>query len=468
MQNYLVRNFSHFELLLRIIDVIAIASSGKIAGAIRFDGPLSDAAPIHSILLYFCCAYSFIIFPALGMYVSWRGRSVLAMLWHLIIGWVVVLSVSLFFGFLIHHVGELSRLWFFYWFVTGAVFIALVRIAVYFVLLYLRMNNLNQKRVVIVGYGHIGQEIHRRAIQQEQYNYQVKAVYREQEETDSIEIATVECIKTKDDIPAYVVANQIDEIWIAISMNKFDQLQKIQHLLRNTFVDIRWIQDTLTLQVLNNKVISFLGLPAIDLNCPISNGWNSIGKYLLDKILSAAALIVLLPLFMVIAVCIKASSPGPVFFKQPRLGLNGKIFHVYKFRSMNIHQDHGVIVQAKKNDPRINKVGQFLRRTSLDELPQFVNVLLGEMSIVGPRPHALQHNEIYKELLDVYMIRHRVKPGITGWAQINGYRGETETIDKMAKRIQFDLHYIQHWSLWMDIRIIVWTAFKGWTGNNVY
>ncbi|HEV2609943.1 MAG TPA: sugar transferase, partial [Noviherbaspirillum sp.] len=153
---------------------------------------------------------------------------------------------------------------------------------------------------------------------------------------------------------------------------------------------------------------------------------------------------------------------------QPRLGLNGKKFNVYKFRSMKMHQEHGVVKQATKDDPRITPIGAFLRRTSLDELPQFINVLLGDMSVVGPRPHALQHNEMYKDLLEMYMLRHRVKPGITGWAQIHGHRGETDTVDKMAKRVQFDLHYIQNWSLWMDIRIIIWTAFKGWTGKNAY
>jgi putative colanic acid biosynthesis UDP-glucose lipid carrier transferase len=180
------------------------------------------------------------------------------------------------------------------------------------------------------------------------------------------------------------------------------------------------------------------------------------------------ALILLAPLFLVLAVLIKLSSPGPVFFKQPRHGLNGRPFNVYKFRSMKLHKEEGVVTQATKGDPRVTRIGEFIRRTSLDELPQFFNVLLGDMSVVGPRPHALQHNEMYKDLLDVYMVRHRVKPGITGWAQVNGYRGETDTVEKMAKRVQFDLYYIRNWSLWMDVKIVIWTAFKGWTGKNAY
>jgi putative colanic acid biosynthesis UDP-glucose lipid carrier transferase len=260
----------------------------------------------------------------------------------------------------------------------------------------------------------------------------------------------------------------VHEIWITLPLVASPKLQQLQYLLRNTLVDIRWVPDILGLQMLSNKMGDFLGFPAVDLNQPISSGLNGIVKDLFDRAFAIVALVLLLPLFIVIGICIKATSPGPIFFRQPRLGLNGRKFNVYKFRTMKLHQEHGSVTQATKDDPRITPIGGFLRRTSLDELPQFVNVLLGDMSVVGPRPHALQHNEMYKDLLELYMLRHRVKPGITGWAQIHGYRGETDTVDKMAKRVQFDLHYIQNWSLWMDIRIIAWTAFKGWTGKNAY
>jgi putative colanic acid biosynthesis UDP-glucose lipid carrier transferase len=224
----------------------------------------------------------------------------------------------------------------------------------------------------------------------------------------------------------------------------------------------------MSMQILSNKVINFLGLPAVELNQPGASDMRGIVKDLFDKVFAIAALLLLAPLLVAIAIAIKATSPGPILFRQPRLGLNGKHFNVYKFRSMKVHEEHGTVTQATKDDPRITTIGAFLRRTSLDELPQFINVLLGDMSVVGPRPHALQHNELYKDKLEMYMLRHRVKPGITGWAQVHGYRGETDTVDKMAKRVQFDLHYIQHWSFWMDLKIIAWTAFKGWTGNNAY
>lgn len=166
---------------------------------------------------------------------------------------------------------------------------------------------------------------------------------------------------------------------------------------------------------------------------------------------------------------IALTSKGPVLFKQYRTGINGKRFKVYKFRSMVVHQESsGQVTQACKNDERVTKVGAFLRRTSLDELPQFFNVLQGRMSIVGPRPHALMHNEYYKDLVESYMQRHKVKPGITGWAQVNGYRGQTDTLEKMQKRVEFDLWYIDNWSLGLDLKIILWTVFRGFINKNAY
>jgi putative colanic acid biosynthesis UDP-glucose lipid carrier transferase len=209
-------------------------------------------------------------------------------------------------------------------------------------------------------------------------------------------------------------------------------------------------------------------MPVVELNHPASNGGAGLIKVIFDRLFAALVLVLLSPLFIAIAIAIRAESPGPILFRQPRLGLNGQRFDVLKFRSMKLHQEREQVTQATRDDPRVTTVGRFLRRTSLDELPQFFNVLMGDMSVVGPRPHALPHNDLYKDKLAMYMQRHRVKPGITGWAQINGYRGETDTDEKMAHRVQFDLYYIQHWSFWMDLKIILWTAFKGWTSQNAY
>jgi putative colanic acid biosysnthesis UDP-glucose lipid carrier transferase len=453
---------------MRLMDVLALEAAGALASLIHFHVPLSETSPIHTVLLHFCSALAFLLFPQLDLYGSWRGRSKPDMFLRLGASWGLVLLIGLFFSFLIHHVGHVSRLWMFYWYASGLSFLVLYRAAVFFVLHYLRMKGLNNKRVVIVGYGSTGQEMHRRALQQDWTGYDVKAVHAAPADMEKISDPSIVRINSLQEIHDFVVDNHIHEVWVTLPLMASPQLQQLQYVLRNTFVDIRWVPDILGLQMLSNKMGNFLGFPIVDLNQPISSGINGIAKDIFDRVFAIVALVLLLPLFIVIAASIKATSTGPVFFKQPRLGLNGRKFNVYKFRTMKVHQEHGKVTQATKDDPRITPLGGFLRRTSLDELPQFFNVLFGDMSVVGPRPHALQHNEMYKDLLEMYMLRHRVKPGITGWAQIHGYRGETDTVDKMAARVRFDLHYIQNWSLWMDMRIILWTAFKGWTGKNAY
>jgi putative colanic acid biosysnthesis UDP-glucose lipid carrier transferase len=450
------------------MDVIALIIAGQLTGYIHFGMPLIQAAPIHTILLYFCCALAFLLFPQLEVYTSWRGRSLPAMFLRLAGAWGLVLLIGVLFSFLIHHVGALSRLWVSYWFLSGILLLVASRAVVHTTLGFLRKKGMNIKRVIIVGYGSIGQEMHKRATQHDWYGYEVKAVHAPLEEIAHLTDASITHLDQPEEIPRFAAAHGIDEIWITLPMSASLQLRELQRLLRNALVDIRWIPDTLSMQMLSCRMVDFMGFPTVDLNTPVSSGLGGVAKELFDRAFALVALVLLAPLFMVLATLIKLSSPGPVFFRQPRLGLNGRQFNVYKFRSMKLHEEQGTVKQATQNDPRITKIGHFIRRTSLDELPQFLNVLKGEMSVVGPRPHALQHNEMYKDLLELYMLRHRVKPGITGWAQIHGYRGETDTVDKMAKRVQFDLHYIQNWSMWMDLKIIAWTAFKGWTGKNAY
>ena len=468
MQDSINRNSSRLQFAMRLVDIMALDVSGELTGLTRFSTSLNETAPIHLILIYFCCGLAFLLFPRFDVYTSWRGRSMPKMLLRLAASWGLILFIGVIFSFLIHYAGSLSRLWVFFWFFSGLILLILSRVIVYSTLKYLREKGLNNKRVIIVGYGPIGREIHRRASQQNWFGYDVKAVLADVADECALKSPAITRIFDMADIPRFAEANGIHEIWITLPMSASAPLLELQYLLRNALVDIRWIPDTLSMQILSSRVADFLGFPMVELNCPDSNGLNGMAKDLFDKVFSLLALILLAPLFGVIAVGIKYSSPGTVFFKQPRLGLNGKKFNVYKFRSMKMHEEHGTLTQATWNDARITRIGHFIRRTSLDELPQFINVLIGDMSVVGPRPHALQHNEMYKDLLELYMLRHRVKPGITGWAQIHGYRGETDTLEKMAKRVQFDLHYIQNWSHWMDFKIIVWTAFKGWTGKNTY
>jgi putative colanic acid biosynthesis UDP-glucose lipid carrier transferase len=466
MHDLIERNSPRLEYLVRAGDILIVYTTGNVAALWCFSSTIAELSPVHGAVLYFCCALAAAVFPRFDLYSSWRGRSLLLMAGHTAMALLIVLATGVLFGFLIRQLGDLSRLWMIVWFLQSVTALVLSRILLYSALSGLRERGLNNKRVIIVGYGDTGRELHLRAMQQQWTGYNVVATY----DSDGGKPLDnrIEALQSFDEISHAVIRHQAHEVWITLPLAESPKLRQLQSLLGNTLVDVRWVPDVAAISILSHRTVEFLGMPVVELNQAASNGMLGIAKEVFDRLFAAAVLLLLAPLFITIAIAIKLSSLGPVFFTQPRLGLNGRRFNVLKFRSMKLHLEHGKITQATKDDPRITPVGRFLRRTSLDELPQFFNVLMGDMSVVGPRPHALVHNDLYKNKLARYMQRHRVKPGITGWAQINGYRGETDTDEKMARRIQFDLYYIQHWSFWMDLKIIVWTAFKGWTNKNAY
>lgn len=260
---------------------------------------------------------------------------------------------------------------------------------------------------------------------------------------------------------------KIDRIYIAMTMSDAGKMKKLIRFLTDTTCSVILIPDVFTFNILQSRTEEVNGIPVVPIFDTPLNGINMVLKRLEDIIFSLIILILISPVLFIISLVVKLSSPGPIIFKQTRYGMDGKPIRVWKFRTMVVMENDKVI-QATKNDIRVTRVGKFLRRTSLDELPQFFNVLFGGMSIVGPRPHAVVHNEEYRSLIEGYMLRHKVKPGITGWAQINGWRGETDTLEKMEKRVEYDLEYIREWSIWLDIKIIFLTIFKGFIGKTVY
>jgi Undecaprenyl-phosphate glucose phosphotransferase len=235
---------------------------------------------------------------------------------------------------------------------------------------------------------------------------------------------------------------------------------------------IRLCPDWIGFQVLHREVVQLSGVPLLTLAEQPLSGWRLLLKDLVDRVLALMILIMAAPLLLGIAVAIKLDTRGPVFYRQQRHGFNREVIQIFKFRTMYADRcDDGIgapVIQATKNDTRITRVGRYLRCSSLDELPQVLNVLKGDMSIVGPRPHAVAHNEYYGTLIDTYLARHKVKPGITGWAQVNGLRGETDTLDKMEKRVQHDLYYITNWSLWLDAKIVLQTLFVSFVDRAAY
>jgi putative colanic acid biosynthesis UDP-glucose lipid carrier transferase len=228
--------------------------------------------------------------------------------------------------------------------------------------------------------------------------------------------------------------------------------------LHDTTASIYFVPDVFVFDLIQSRVQTICGLPAISLCETPFFGFQGLIKRVMDFLLAGLALLVLSPFLLLVAVLVRATSPGSVLFRQRRYGLDGREIVVYKFRTMRVSEDGNAVIQAKRADPRLTPIGGFLRKYSIDELPQLINVLQGSMSLVGPRPHAVAHNEEYRKLIKGYMFRHKVLPGITGWAQVNGYRGGTECLEDMQARVEYDLDYLRHWSLWLDFKILFLTV----------
>lgn len=452
--------------LYRLLDAAIVIICGLAVTELKFsDEAMADPPQIHLFLIYLCGLGVIALFPAFRLYVSWRGRRLTDLVVRSLAAWALVFALGILVSFLMHQSAAVSRLWAATWFGSVALALAGVRLAAYTVLGAARDRGLDRKRVLLVGFGALGHDLWRRVERCREAGYEVAGIYAEAHENLPPQVRRLHEL---DALHGFVRENDVREVWIVLPMEAGQELREVLYHLRNDLVDIRWIPDVMSIQLLGHRIGEFLGLPAIQLNSLPAAGVRGLAKEAFDRAFALCALVGLSPVMLTVACLVKLTSRGPVLFTQPRLGVDGKVFHVYKFRTMTVHQEHGVVTQATRNDARITRIGGFLRRTSLDELPQFLNVLRGDMSVVGPRPHALEHNELYKDLVQRYMMRHRVKPGITGWAQVNGLRGQTDTLRKMSDRVEHDIYYIQHWTFRMDLIIIARTAVSGWTGRNVY
>jgi len=455
-------------LVVKAGDVFMVALAGILAYLWRF-GAAGFPIPSHYIMLMLTGALLLlVIFSGLGIYRSWRGGNLADMFGRVLIGWTSVVVTLLVLLFMLKASDTYSRIWLSTWALLTGGFLLAERFALYGLLRWFRLRGKNHKRVVMVGQSKVARELLHRVRSSGWTGFDVVAVFDDQGSSNE----TFEGIPLHHELAeldGYLREHDIAEVWITLPLRDEARVRDVLHLLRHSTVNIRYVPDIFAFRLINHGVSEVAGMPMLDLSTTPMTGMNRLVKALEDRILSALILILISPLLLGIALAVKLSSPGPVLFKQKRHGWDGREIVVYKFRSMVVHdEDAGQVTQARKGDPRVTRIGAFLRRTSLDELPQFFNVLMGDMSIVGPRPHAVAHNEQYKDLIDHYMQRHKVKPGITGWAQVNGYRGETDTLEKMQKRVEYDLYYIEHWSLWFDLKIIFLTIFKEFINKNAY
>jgi putative colanic acid biosynthesis UDP-glucose lipid carrier transferase len=326
----------------------------------------------------------------------------------------------------------------------------------------------NQRRAVVVGCNEIGLRVAREFKQNPFNGIHFTGFFddRVRERLSGIDDEPI--LGTLSELAQFVNSNGIDQIYLALPMASQPRILKLLDDLKDTTVSIFFVPDIFVTDLIQGRVDHVGGMPVVGVCETPFTGGDGFIKRASDVMLASLILALISPAMLAIAAAVKLTSPGPVIFKQRRYGLDGKEIVVYKFRSMTTTDDGQVVKQATRNDQRITPLGAFLRRTSLDELPQFINVLQGRMSIVGPRPHAVAHNETYRKLVKGYMVRHKVKPGITGWAQVCGYRGETDTIEKMEKRIEFDLEYLRTWSLSMDLWIIFKTVVLVVRDRNAY
>jgi len=390
-------------------------------------------------------------------------------------GWVATLALLVTIAFATKTSDQYSRQVLAQWAVSTYAAQMLVRIALRLLLQGLRARGLNTRSAVIFGTPTLARSLAALLARNNWLGIRVLGYVPHPADDagegggDGADAAASLAVLTQADATAVIAADRVDQVYIALPMDQALEIELIARRLMAMHVDVHWVLDLSAFPLLNHGVREIEGQPIVCLSDSPLGGGRWVGKWILDMVLASAFLLVAAPVMAAIAVAVKASSPGPVLFVQRRGGLDGREIVVWKFRTMRTHrEEEGALTQARRGDPRVTRVGAFLRATSLDELPQLVNVLQGRMSIVGPRPHALEHDCFYRERIDSYLLRHRIKPGITGWAQVNGFRGETEALDKMELRVKYDLYYINNWSIWFDLKIIVLTLLHGVVQRNAF
>ena len=360
---------------------------------------------------------------------------------------------------------DYSRLVFFYFILLNCTLLAAERFVVRRVLYQIRKKGYNKKFVLIIGAGRLGRRIIRKIQEIPALGYEIVGLIDDQQQQGK-QVEGVTVIGNSSELESLLAKRTVDEIIIALPLKEYDKLRFIIKVCEKSGVRTNIIPDYSRYIPARPAYDEIDGIPLINIrHVPLDNLFNALAKRVFDIIVSAIGLVLCLPLFLIIALAIKLESPGPVLFKQERVGLNRKVFNMYKFRSMKLQTEEQANTQwTVENDPRVTKVGRFIRKTSLDELPQLFNVLKGDMSLVGPRPERPYFVERFKEKIPKYMIKHQVRPGITGWAQVNGWRGDTS----IRKRIEYDLYYIENWTFAFDIKILIMTIFKGFINKNAY
>jgi len=408
-------------------------------------------ADLYQYLAAISAALFLLVAEFRSVYRSARLEGYLQIAGKIIGSWLIVAFLLIALAFLTKSSSVFSRVIIASWLVITPALLITERLVIYLGLRFMRSQGANARTYIIFGSIENGQLLQQKINQ-----------------TPWTGLTHTGTTENYDELVERVNEKHIDYVFIANAENNPEITRKVIAGLSDSTASVYIVPQLFLYNAFDAGWVTLGNTPMITVNDHPFYGSYWLLKKLEDLVLGCLIFLLALPLMILIAITIKVSSKGPILFRQRRYGLNGEVIQVLKFRTMKTMDDGAVVVQASKDDPRITPLGRFLRKTSLDELPQFWNVLQGTMSIVGPRPHAIAHNEEYRQLIEGYMLRHKVKPGITGWAQVNGLRGETDTLDKMKSRIDYDLYYINHWSIWLDLKIICMTIMNGFTGKTAY
>ena len=453
--------------LVRVADIAAIALAGiAVAATVGTDVP----DPAGAMLLVGCLLAANIL-PFIQAYRTDHLRHPSSGIPRVVVGWGITIVAVIAALFLLKLAGQVSRLWLGAWFITGAAALAGVRLVVSWAMQRGDWAQAMVRRVAVVGAGDrlpfVITQLGRTGP-----GLQVVAALDLDGTLHGRWPARLTPLAGFAQLEAGVAAGAIDHVVLALPPRPGALFESTMRALRHLPVDVSWAPELPDLRTPILGVVQVGEIPLVRLVRRPLDGWRYVLKSVEDQVLAAGMLVVAAPAMLGIALAVKLDSPGPVFYRQHRRGFSGEPIALLKFRTMFVEQcdppDASEITQASRGDSRVTRIGRFLRRTSLDELPQLFNVLRGEMSVIGPRPHAVAHDRHYADLIDDYLGRHRVKPGMTGWAQVHGYRGETRTVDQMRRRIELDLEYIDQWSLWLDLQIFYRTLLVGFTQSSAF
>ncbi len=465
-------NQKYFNRLHLVLDAVVVAASYMLAWYLKFASPFSNSDPSVGALsmgtyfemLIVIVPGCLMLYYAFNLYTAKRATvhkyEILNIFQANTVGLIILMA-----GWYMVSQIHFSRLMMGYFYVLNIIFTTLGRSLIRILLQYFREKGYNLKYILLVGYSRAAEEYINRINGNPQWGYVVRGIL-----DDSVPSGTlykgVKVLGRIGNLSYILPQSKLDEIAITLSLKDYDHLEQIVDMCEKSGVHTKFIPDYNSLFPSRPYTEDLMGLPVINIrHVPLSNTLNWIAKRIVDVITALAGLVVSSPVMLAAAIAVGCTSRGPVIFKQERIGLHNKPFRMYKFRTMEVQKpSREAQGWTTKDDPRVTRVGRFLRRTSIDELPQLFNILMGDMSVVGPRPERPQFVEKFKEEIPRYMVKHQVRPGLTGWAQINGYRGDTS----IKRRIEYDIFYIENWTMSFDIKIMFLTIFKGFINKNAY